>query len=362
MTDQTKIVPPGGIVGILGGGQLGRMLSLAAARLGMDVHIFAPEDDTPAGRVSSRTFRSDFDDVFALEAFADSCDVITYEFENVPVSAVQALLDAGANVRPGAVALEKTQDRYVEKQFLETVGVPPAQYAAIDRLEDIAPALEQLGGRGILKARRSGYDGKGQALLESNADANSAWRKVGMLPSVLEAFVAFEREISIILSRSCDGEIAVYDVSENNHDGGILRYSHVPASVSSDIERSAIEFTKRLAEGLDYVGVLALELFVMSDGSLRANEFAPRVHNSGHWTEDACKTGQFEQHIRAICGWPLGSVTRSFDAEMINLLGQSEVDRWSAYAAQGDKIHVYGKRGGGEGRKMGHVNRLKPMS
>ncbi len=348
-------VPPGGTLGILGGGQLGRMLAMAAANIGLDVVIYAPEKDTPAGRTAARSWQAGWDNASELTQFAAICDVITFEFENVPAATVEALQLASAHVFPRANALAMSQDRLVEKDLLARIGVPPADYAAIDGPDDIAPALKQLGGKGVLKSRREGYDGKGQARLKTGDDPVAAWKAIGERPAILEAFVSFEREISVVLARGQDGSFAVYDPPENDHGSGILKSSVVPASISDATRADAVEKAKTLAHSLDYVGVLALELFVMPDGSLLANEFAPRVHNSGHWTEDACLVGQFEQHVRAVCGWPLGPTDRNYDLVMENLLGDDDVARWRTLASDGALVRVYGKRGGGEGRKLGHA-------
>ncbi len=353
-----KTVAPGGVVGILGGGQLGRMLSLAAARMGLDVVIYAPEGDSCAARVSAEAIIAAYEDKEALKAFAKKCDVITFEFENIPHDTLALLEKEGAPVFPKANALASSQDRLVEKQFLESIGVAPAPFKAIDKAEDIKPALESLGGKGILKTRRDGYDGKGQIRLSLESDFQTAWTDINGVPAVLEKFVPFEREISVVTVRSQSGEVAFYDPPENDHSGGILRQSKVPAQISDETHNQALAYAGKLAEALDYVGVLALELFVLEDGTLLANEFAPRVHNSGHWTEDVCLVGQFEQHMRAVCGWPLGPTERLCDVKMDNLLGDSEIATWNALCEAGAAPRIYGKRGGGEGRKLGHSSKV----
>ncbi len=347
-------LPPGSVIGMLGGGQLGRMLALAAAKLGFDVHVFDPAPDSPAARVSAAATVADWDDADALRRFAAACDVVTYEFENVPLEAVSVLRDAGANVRPGVKSLEKAQDRLIEKRFLNALGISTAPYEPVSTLDDLRRAAGTLGGKGILKRRRDGYDGKGQARLQTTGDVDTAWREVGGGDCILEALCAFECEISIVGARSAEGTFIPFDASRNDHAGGILRAARVPANISADTIKTAQEAAEALASALDHVGVLALEFFVMPDGRLLANEYAPRVHNSGHWTPEACLTGQFEQHIRAIAGWPLGPATRVFDVEMINLLGEDGVrlpGHWGADAS----IWSYGKRGAADGRKMGHV-------
>ncbi|MFC7292517.1 5-(carboxyamino)imidazole ribonucleotide synthase [Hirschia litorea] len=351
-------IAPGGVIGILGGGQLGRMLSLAAARMGLDVVIFNPKIDSCAARVSADEIIAEYDDVDALKEFAQKCDVVTFEFENIPAASLDVIEAAGTPVYPRSNALGCSQDRLKEKEFLNSIDINPAPFARIDGPEDILPALEKLGGKGVLKARREGYDGKGQARLDLSSDPIAAWEKIGKVPAVLEAFISFEREISVLVARSRDGQIALYDTPENDHAGGILKSSTLPANVSEQTKEVAGDLGRKLAQSLDYVGVLALELFVLKDGSLLANEFAPRVHNTGHWTEDACLLGQFEQHIRAVCGWPLGPTQRFVDIRMDNLLGDSDIALWETRAKDGEAPRIYAKRGGGEGRKLGHSNKV----
>ncbi len=351
-------VAPGGVVGILGGGQLGRMLSLAAARMGLDVVIYNPNRDSCAARVSADEVLAEYDDERALREFARKCDVVTFEFENIPAATLDIIEAAGTSVYPRSNALGCSQDRLKEKEFLNSIDIKPAPFSRIDGPEDILPALEKLGGKGVLKARSEGYDGKGQARLDMSSDPITAWEKIGKVPAVLEAFISFEREISVLVARGRDGQIVLYDTPENDHAGGILKSSTLPANVSDETKMSAQEMGRKLAQSLDYVGVLALELFVLPDGSLLANEFAPRVHNTGHWTEDACLVGQFEQHMRAVCGWPLGATDRFVDIRMDNLLGDSDVSTWEARAQLGEAPRIYAKRGGGEGRKLGHSNKI----
>jgi 5-(carboxyamino)imidazole ribonucleotide synthase len=354
------IVKPGDAIGILGGGQLGRMLAVAAAEMGLDVHIFTPEHDSPASRVAAKTWVAKFDDKEALKEFAASIVAATIEFENVPVAASDLIEAEGKPVRPNGRTLAKAQDRLAEKTFFRDIGIEPAPFARVDGPDDIGPALEKLGGNGVLKSRFSGYDGKGQVRLEGRVPG-SAWKDVGAGPSILEAWIEHDCEISVIAARSASGEFVAFDPPENDHSGGILRRSVFPCSVSKAAQEEALRLTQKLADALDYVGVLALELFVTKDGRLLANEFAPRVHNSGHWTQDACRTGQFEQHIRAVCGWPLGNPARWADGEMINLLGEDALD-WERYLIGEAKLHLYGKRDAVDGRKMGHVVRLKPRA
>jgi len=355
------IARPGDTIGILGGGQLGRMLAIAAADLGLDVHIFTPEEDSPASRVARRTFVAPFEDRDALRAFAASITVATIEFENVPVDAVDLIEDEGVPVRPNGETLSRAQDRLAEKTFFRDIGIEPANFARIDHPDQIQPELSRLGGSGVLKSRFAGYDGKGQVRLKGNIQPYPAWAEVGGKMAILEGWVEHDREISVIAARSATGEFVPFDPPENDHSGGILRKSTFPSSVSREVIEEAKRLAKKLADELDYVGVLALELFVTKDGKLLANEFAPRVHNSGHWTQDACHTSQFEQHIRAVCGWPLGDPSRHSDGEMLNLLGE-EAHAWEQHLTDGAKLHLYGKRRAITGRKMGHITKLKPKA
>lgn len=354
------IARPGDAIGILGGGQLGRMLAMAAADMGLDVHIFTPEEDSPASRVAKRTWVADWSDEAALKEFAASIVGATLEFENVPVSAADLIERQGKPMRPNGRALSRTQDRLAEKMFLREIGIEPAPFARVDGPGDIAAALKLLGGNAVLKSRFSGYDGKGQVRLKGEVPPN-AWAEVGAGPSIMEAWIAHDREISVVAARSAGGEFVAFDPPENDHSGGILRRSTFPSSAPKAVLEEALKLAKKLADALDYVGVLALELFLTKDGKLLANEFAPRVHNSGHWTQDACRTGQFEQHIRAVAGWPLGDPSRHSDGEMINLLGEDALG-WEQYLAEGAKLHLYGKRHAANGRKMGHATRLRPKA
>lgn len=357
------LLQPGATIGILGGGQLGRMLALEAARFGFDVHIYCPEVDSPAERVAAQTWQAAYDDMELLNAFAEACDVVTYEFENVPVAAVQAIEAAGTAVRPGTKSLEIAQDRFLEKTFLAENGIPPVAFERIDDADTLSEALRRFQNRAILKTRRDGYDGKGQIrLLDPDMAALAAARKMlAEAPCILEAFAPFEREISVVVARTEFGSLT-FDVSENEHVGGVLMRAAVPAAIEPDIATRARDAGVRLADALGHIGVLALELFVMPDGGLLANEFAPRVHNSGHWTPDACETGQFEQHVRSVVGWPLGPVTRLFDVSMENLMG-AKVLSVPNDLSSADRPVVYGKREALSGRKMGHITRrLGPAS
>lgn len=354
------IARPGDAIGILGGGQLGRMLAIAAADLGLDVHIFTPEEDSPAARVAKRTWVADWSDTAALKEFAASIVAATLEFENVPVAAADLIEAQGKPMRPNGRTLSRTQDRLAEKTFLREIGIDPAPFARVDGPDDIERALKQLGGNGVLKSRFSGYDGKGQVRLRGSVPAN-AWTDAGAGPSLVEVWIEHDREISVVAARSAKGEFVAFDPPENDHSGGILRCSTFPSSAPQPVLDEAVRLARKLADALDYVGVLALELFLTKDGKLLANEFAPRVHNSGHWTQDACITGQFEQHIRAVCGWPLGDPSRHSDGEMINLLGEDAAG-WEQHLREGAKLHLYGKRHAASGRKMGHITRLRPKA
>jgi 5-(carboxyamino)imidazole ribonucleotide synthase len=349
-------LPPGSVIGILGGGQLGRMLASAAARLGFDVHTLAPGESPPAARIAARHWDAEYEDREALKAFAAACDVITYEFENIPVASVDFLVEEGATVRPGAKSLEVSQDRLAEKQFLNAVGIDTGRFEPVGSVPTLADALNALGGEGLLKTRREGYDGKGQARVKTGDDLAGAFASIGEVPAILEALVPFEREISVVIARDAGGQTAAYDPSVNDHSGGILKRSTAPCGLSDDLIARARALAETLAAETGHIGVLALELFVLEDGTLLANEMAPRVHNSGHWTPEACATGQFEQHIRAVAGWPLGPVTRYFDVEMENLLGEDALAPPQSYPV-GTIITHYGKRDARPGRKMGHIVR-----
>ena len=348
-------LPIGATIGILGDGQLGRMLAGAAAKLGFDVSVFGPQSDSPSSRVARSQTVGAYTDLAAVVEWACACDVVPYEFENVPVETVQALEAAGVLVRPGVKALEVAQDRVIEKTFLRSCDIPTAEFAPVSDGSGLESALSRFG-RGILKTNRDGYDGKGQVRLSDGDNVSAAFASLGQVPCILEAFVPFQCEISVIIARSLTGDVAIWDSPENRHERGILRRSIVPASVESRTLNAAQTAATRLIEALDYVGVLALEFFVLSDGRVLANEFAPRVHNSGHWTPEACATGQFEQHIRAVAGWPIGPVTRFHDVEMVNLLGEEALDI-DRFVSSGASVTLYGKREALDGRKMGHVVR-----
>ncbi|TVQ57490.1 MAG: 5-(carboxyamino)imidazole ribonucleotide synthase [Rhodobacteraceae bacterium] len=353
-------VGPGGTVGILGGGQLGRMLAMAAARMGLKARVYAPEADPPAGDVCPAT-RGAWDDAAALAAFAATVDVVTLEFENVPLATLDILAPL-VPVRPGRQSLAVAQDRLSEKRFLNAAGVRTAPYAPVEDAGTLAAALEAVGLPAILKTRRLGYDGKGQVRLTTAADAPDALAALGGQPAILEGVAPFVRELSVVAARGLDGAIRAYDPVENVHRGGVLRRTTAPAAVDAETAARAVALAETILTGLDHVGVMGVELFHMPDGALLANEIAPRVHNTGHWTLEACAVDQFAQHLRAVCGWPLGDPARHADATMENLLGD-EADDWRRLAAApGAALHLYGKGEARPGRKMGHVTRLRPRS
>ncbi|MBX2856761.1 MAG: 5-(carboxyamino)imidazole ribonucleotide synthase [Rhodobacteraceae bacterium] len=357
MTLGDKVAPPGGTLGILGGGQLGRMLAIAAARLGLKAHIYAPPGDNPAFEVAASHTTASYTDADALSAFAQTCDVVTLEFENLPLTALE-ICSGHAPVRPGARALAVTQDRVEEKRFLREAGVDTVDFWAISELLALPEALSDLGGRGILKTRRFGYDGKGQARINDPSEIDAAWSDLNGAPAILEAFAPFTRELSVIVARGLGGEIVCFDPAENRHDQGILRVSRVPGDISQAGAAQAVAIARRIVEALDYIGVMGVEFFELEGGALLVNELAPRVHNSGHWTIEACVVDQFEQHVRAVCGWPLGEPARHSAAEMSNLLGD-EVNAWRDLASDPRAaVHLYGKAEARPGRKMGHVTRL----
>lgn len=351
------MIAPGATIGILGGGQLGRMLALAAANMGYRVHIFAPEDELPAGDVSAAVTRADYGDLAALDAFAASIDVATFEFENIDVAAIRHLATR-VLVHPPARALEVSQDRLDEKRFVESLGGTTAPYRAVDTPDELDAAVAALGCPAVLKTRRMGYDGKGQSRLHSADDAAAAWAATGGAPAILEGFVTFDAEFSVILARGARG-IAVYDVPDNRHVAGVLDESRVPAHGRiADQAAAATALAQRIAEALDYCGVLTCEFFATAEGPV-FNEMAPRVHNSGHWTIEGARASQFENHIRAICGLPLGSpALAARGARMKNLLGEDAHDWPLILADPTAHLHLYGKSEVKPGRKMGHVTWL----
>lgn len=353
MTDRLS---PGSTIGILGGGQLGRMLAVAAARLGYRSHIFEPGAAPPAGDVAHSVTTAAYDDAAALTAFAKSVDVITYEFENIPTSALD-LLESLRPIRPGRRALAISQDRLEEKEFLTGLGLDVAPYAAVSTAADLEAAVARIGTPAILKTTRLGYDGKGQARIMSPADAPAGLAAMQGADAVLEGFIDFSHEVSVIAARGLDGAVSAFDPGENVHRNGILHSTTVPAKLSPAQRTDAVLMAARVLNALDYVGVLGVELFVTS-GGLIVNEIAPRVHNSGHWTQNGCAVDQFEQHIRAVAGLPLGDGSRFADVTMENLIGD-DIDRIPAILSEKNAaIHLYGKPEARPGRKMGHVNRI----
>lgn len=358
-----EALPPGSTVGILGGGQLGRMLALAAARLGLKIRIYCDEPNAPASEVAAFSTVGAFEDETAIGTFAASVDVVTCEFENVPARALE-VAGRSTPVYPPAKAFAIAQDRLAEKDFLRGLGIPVADYAAVDDEPSLRAALERVRLPARLKTRRFGYDGKGQTLVRTEAEAIAALKQLRGQPALLERLIAFEREVSVIALRGRDGELHFYDPSENVHQNGILAISRVPARIHDDSVFDARRIAGTIAEALGHVGALCVEMFEREGEAPRllVNEIAPRVHNSGHWTIDGCLISQFENHIRAIAGWPLGETTRHSDAVMTNLIG-ADVERWRELAGEeGVAVHLYGKSEAKPGRKMGHTTRLFPKS
>ena len=351
-------LPPGSMIGILGGGQLGRMLSLAASKLGMRTHIFCPDPNSPAFEVTPHKTVAAYDDEAALAAFAAAVDVITYEFENVPAATAE-FLASRKPLRPGANALAVSQDRLAEKSFLVSKNIPVAPYRAIATLADLETAIDALGLPAVLKTTRLGYDGKGQRVLRDRADAAAAFAELEPRPLVLESFVPFDKEISVVVARNVSGEVRAFDAAENVHRHHILFTSTVPADIPPGVEKHAAMLAKVIVVALDYVGVLGVEFFLIPGErpTLMVNEIAPRVHNSGHWTEAVCLTDQFEQHIRAVLGWPLGDPARMADVVMENFVGD-EVLFVPTNLDGNTQPHLYGKMDTRPGRKMGHINRI----
>jgi 5-(carboxyamino)imidazole ribonucleotide synthase len=356
-----KTLDPDATIGILGGGQLGRMLALAAARLGFKCHVYCPDPESPAFDVTRRFSEHDYTDWNALNRFANEVDVVTYEFENVPAETA-AFLSARKPVLPDPHVLATTQDRLVEKAFVSDLGIATARFVGVASFAELERAAAQIGRPAVLKTRRFGYDGKGQAAIRDGTDLAEAWRETGEQPSIVEAFVPFEREISVLAARGLDGRVACFEVTENEHRDHILKVSRVPAAITPAVAEEARRIAEVIATAFDYVGVLAVELFVVRDGASHAvlvNEIAPRVHNSGHWTIDGCSVSQFEQHIRAVAGLPLAEPARhGAKVEMINLIG-AEVDEYRDWLEVPDAaVHLYGKAAARPGRKMGHVTRV----
>jgi len=352
-------IAPGGTIGILGGGQLGRMTAMAAARLGYRCHIFCPDRDAPASHVSAATTNAAYEDRTALDAFADAVDVVTIEFENVPADAA-SYISTLKPFRPAPRILEIAQDRLKEKDYLVSIDVPVTRYMEVARADGLERAVRNIGRPAILKSVRMGYDGKGQAAIGGEADIREAWARMGGPAGILEAAVDFALEISVIVARDLAGTIIAYPPVENIHRNHILDATIVPARLDAAVTMKAEAIARHIAERIQLVGLLAVEMFVTEKGEVLVNELAPRPHNSGHWTIDACVTSQFEQVVRAICGLPLGAIDRHSNAVMKNLIG-AEVDTWREIIAEpAAKLHLYGKKEARPGRKMGHVTRLSP--
>jgi 5-(carboxyamino)imidazole ribonucleotide synthase len=353
---------PGDTIGILGGGQLGRMLALAAARLGLRCQVFSPDPDSPAFDVVLHATCAEYADVEALELFANDVDVVTYEFENVPAAAAMVLA-AKRPVLPGRSALETTQDRLTEKDFVTSLGIRTASYADVSSVASLREAIMRIGLPAVLKTRRFGYDGKGQTLIRKADDLERVWAELGTKSAILEAFVPFEREISVVAARGADGQVECFDVTENEHRDHILKVSRAPAAIPDALADQARAIAEQIATALDYVGVLAVEMFVVAGDEgpgVLVNEIAPRVHNSGHWTLDGASISQFEQHIRAIAGWPLGTPVRHGMVTMTNLIGDEINDYEQWLTVPGATVHLYGKGAPRPGRKMGHVTEVAP--
>lgn len=351
------LVSPGGVIGIIGGGQLGRMTAIAAARLGYKCHIFTPEENSPASQIAFATTIAEYDDLKALEAFAKQVDVVTFEFENIP-SAVLEFLESLVPVRPNRKALEIAQNRLKEKRFFNDLGIDTAPWREVNSLSDLEAALKEIGYPAVIKTTTLGYDGKGQAKISCAADILGAWEIIKGREAVLEGFVDFHSEISVIIAQSADGAWAAYDVVENIHKNHILDLTIAPANIEPALAQLAVKLVHRAVEALGLIGVLAVELFVTKNHRLLVNEMAPRPHNSGHWTIDATASSQFEQLVRAVCGLPLGSPYRTSNAVMKNLIGD-DVNNWQeALKDPAAKLHLYGKAEVRPGRKMGHITRL----
>lgn len=352
-----KTLISGSTIGILGGGQLGQMLSMAASRLGFKTHIFEPSENPPASNVASKFTRAEYDDYDALKQFASSVDVVTYEFENVPTAALD-IIETQSEIFPNREALKISQDRLIEKEFINKLGFKTASFCEVNSIEELIHAINQIGAPSILKTRRFGYDGKGQVKVQPSSKPEEIWKNLGEKALILEGFINFSSEFSVIGSRSKDGQISCFDPGENVHKDGILRTTTVPAHLTNQQKTEAVLITAKILETLKYVGVIGIEFF-LEKNSLVINEFAPRVHNSGHWTQNGCTVDQFEQHIRAITGWKLGNAERHSDVIMENLIGD-EIYKTNQLAEDGSiALHLYGKADVNPGRKMGHFNRIK---
>jgi 5-(carboxyamino)imidazole ribonucleotide synthase len=352
-----KTLISGSTIGILGGGQLGQMLSMAASRLGFKTHIFEPSENPPASNVASKFTRAEYDDYDALKQFASSVDVVTYEFENIPTAALD-IIETQSEIFPNREALKISQDRLIEKEFINKLGFKTASFCEVNSIEELIHAINQIGAPSILKTRRFGYDGKGQVKVQPSSKPEEIWKNLGEKALILEGFINFSSEFSVIGSRSKDGQISCFDPGENVHKDGILRTTTVPAHLTNQQKTEAVLITAKILETLKYVGVIGIEFF-LEKNSLVINEFAPRVHNSGHWTQNGCTVDQFEQHIRAITGWKLGNAERHSDVIMENLIGD-EIYKTNQLVEDGSiALHLYGKADVNPGRKMGHFNRIK---
>lgn len=348
---------PGTTIGIIGGGQLGRMMCLAAAELGFRTIVLAPDEDAPAAQVCNQYMRATYEDIDALNTLAGAADIITYEFENISAAALESI---SSQLFPPLNALRVSQDRLHEKTFMRENGLPVTDFIELTDRDALAQGLAAFGGSGIVKTRQFGYDGKGQWRINAETDWVADSADMLAQPAILERIIPFTRELSIIIARGHDGQSVYYQPIENQHENHILRRSILPATIDPERSNAVKHIGETLVTHLDYVGVLAVELFDTADG-LIINEIAPRVHNSGHVTADACAVGQFEQHIRAICGWPLGDPQAHSQGEMTNILGH-EIDNWACFAADANtRLHLYGKPVAREGRKMGHITRLTPF-
>ena len=357
------MLKPGDTIGILGGGQLGRMLVLAAAPLGLKTVVFAPEPDCPAFESASRYICAGYDDQKALQQFIDLVDVVSYEFENVPLSAAH-FIEERMHLAPNARSLEISQDRFLEKSFIHSLDIPSAAFLPVNHPEEMEAACHQIGFPCVLKTRRLGYDGKGQFLIRSHTDIDTGSRLVEQAACILESFVVFEHEVSMIIARSGAGEVSTFDLCLNRHKNHILDETELPSGLPAGIEDKAKQIAGQIAEALNYIGILTVELFVVRNDStldLIVNEIAPRVHNSGHWTIEGAATSQFEQHIRALCGWPLGDSTQLGNVLMKNLIGSDYHNWFSWLQKKGAHLHLYGKTDVREGRKMGHVTCIEPF-
>lgn len=356
-----KTILPGGVIGIIGGGQLGRMASLAASGMGYKTHIYCPDKNCPASQVSTEFTCAPYDDLDSLKEFAEEVDVISFEFENIPTKTVK-FLERIVEVRPSSKVLYIAQNRLREKKFFNEVGAPTNRCFKISDAGDIKTAFKKIAAdKAVMKTSELGYDGKGQIIIEKNSDFDLVWKKLGEKEAILEEFIGFKKEISVIIARNIEGEIAIYPVSENVHTGGILDKTTVPADISKKTADAAKTAALKIAEGLGLTGLIAVEFFVTGDGGVLVNEIAPRPHNSGHWTMDGCVTSQFEQFIRAVSGLPLGSTLQHSSVKMKNLIGKDMDDLRAILKDPNAKLHLYGKKEARNGRKMGHVNYISPL-